>query len=74
MAAEALKSAGARLERKQILAHLRRARRLYEAIQPLGGVESARREAVLTELDSQIAWVLSRRKRYEKRKGGLGRR
>lgn len=49
-------SAGAREERREVLAYLRRQARKYQ-------VSAAIRNA--------IAWMVTREKRYAKRKGGL---
>ncbi len=62
MAAPPERSKGARMERRAFLRYLRR--QLRQA-----GTEEAR-----SAISQAVAWVLDRRRRYESRPGGLGRR
>ena len=63
MAADPRFSAGARLERKAILAHVRR---VLKSFTVAGDADD-----VLLKLES---WVLKRQARYDKQPGGLGKR
>lgn len=56
-------SAGARVERASILAHVRREQRAFAV--------DDRFSSVLANLED---WILKRRARYEKKAGGLGRK
>jgi hypothetical protein len=65
MKANPFKSAGARAERAAMRGYLRRRiRKISEIEQPMG----------LMRLEEVLAWVLTRQSRYDKRKGGLGRK
>lgn len=65
--AEPLRSAGAREERRAVLAYLRRKARHTSAVAG-AGLPTA------TVMGQAIEWMLARQKRYDARVGGLGKK
>lgn len=63
MAADPMKSAGARAERKAVLAYVRRVKNSAAK----AGISNATAESI-------EAWLLGRQARYDKRPGGLGKK